>query len=69
MGGQAGIAIGGAVATELQGDGTPHRHGFVAFSNIFQYSSLDHIADNLVNNIHNCTGNEMLTRITKFIEH
>ena len=54
---------------ELQGDGTPHGHGFAALANRFQYNSLDCIADMLEHNIHILPAGDMVTRITSFMEH
>ena len=34
LGGFAGLATGLAFATEFQGDGTPHGHGFVSLANM-----------------------------------
>ena len=44
QGGFAGVAQGLAFATEFQGDGTPHGHGFVSLANAYQQSTLEDIA-------------------------
>ncbi|MCP4468954.1 MAG: hypothetical protein GY813_19680 [Halieaceae bacterium] len=41
MGGHAGLGAAMAVATEFQGDGTPHGHGFLALHNMFQFNDLE----------------------------
>ena len=38
MGGYAGLATGMGFATEFQGEGTPHGHGFVSLANMFPVS-------------------------------
>ena len=47
MGGYAGLAQGLAFATELQGDSTPHGHGFMALANAYQHSTLEEIAEKI----------------------
>ena len=43
MGGYAGLATASGFATEFQGEGTPHGHGFVSLANMWQHLSLIHI--------------------------
>ncbi len=69
MGGHAGLGAAMAVATEFQGDGTPHGHGFLALHNMFQFNDLEEIAAMLEKNIHNIDGKEMVERVKQFIEH
>ena len=69
LGGYAGLATALAFATEFQGDGTPHGHGFVCLANMYQHSTLEQIADMLEHNIHKCSTDEMVQRITDFMEH
>ena len=51
------------------GDGTAHGHGFVALANIYQYSTLEDISTALESNIHGIPPEEMVSRITSFMEH
>ena len=69
MGGYAGIATALAFANEFQGDDTPQGHGFVAFANVYQYITLQNIGAMLNDNVHNLPAEEMLGRITNFMEH
>ncbi len=69
MGGYAGLATAAAFATEFQGDGTGHGHGFVSLANMYQFNSLETIAQILEHNIHGLSPEEMVERITNFIEH
>ena len=69
MGGHAGLGAALAIATEFQGDGTSHGHGFVALHNMFQFNNLETIAEMIDNNIHELPGQAMLNRITNFIEY
>ena len=43
MGGYAGLATGMGFATEFQGEGTPHGHGFVCLANMWQHHTLEEI--------------------------
>ena len=43
LGGFAGLATGLAFATEFQGDGTPHGHGFISLANMYQHNTLEDI--------------------------
>ena len=48
MDGCAGVATRLAIATEYQGEATPHGHGFASLANLYQRSSLqeiDHIIE------------------------
>ena len=69
MGGFAGLATGLAFATEFQGDGTPHGHGFVSLANMYQHQTLQEIAEILESNFQDMTPEVILERITSFIEH
>ena len=69
MGGFAGLATGLAFATEFQGDGTPHAHGFVSLANMYQHHSLADIGDIISSNQHGLTPDAVLERITNFVEH
>ena len=69
LGGYAGLATALAFATEFQGDGTPHGHGFVSLANMYQHNNLEQIANMLQKNVHGCATSEMVQRITDFIEH
>ena len=51
MGGYCGLCDALALATEFQGDGTPHGHGFVTLTNIYQDGSLQDVADILEENV------------------
>jgi len=63
MGGYAGLAQGLAFATELQGDSTPHGHGFMALANAYQHSTLEEIAEKIQEN------SEFFHRVVKFNTH
>ena len=69
MGGYAGLATAIAVANELQGEGTIHGHGFAALCNMYQHSDLEQIAEMIRTNIHDIPAEEMVKRVTDFIEH
>ena len=69
LGGYAGVAQGLAFATEFQGDGTPHGHGFVSLANAYQHSSLEDIAKLIKKNVHGLCPEDMLSRIVAFQEH
>jgi hypothetical protein len=69
MGGYAGLATGLAFATEFQGDGTPHAHGFVSLANMYQHRTLKEIGDLIESNHHGMTSESILQRITSFTEH
>jgi len=69
MGGYAGLAAAMAFATEFQGNGTPHGHGFVALCNMYQNGSLQDIADFIAKQASSLSSEEAVQRITSFIEH
>ncbi len=69
MGGYAGLAEGMGFATEFQGDGTPHGHGFVCLVNAYQYGSLQDIADLIESNASKYSAEDVLQRLTSFMEH
>jgi len=58
-----------ALANELQGDGTVHGHGFVAFNNIYQHGTLQDVADLIESRCQNLSEQDIVERITAFIEH
>ena len=63
QGGFAGVAQELAFATEFQGDGTPHGHGFVSLANAYQHSTLEDIAQCIESNA------DFLDRVVKFNTH
>lgn len=69
MGGYAGLCTGLAFATEYQGEATPDRHGFVSLCNMYQSKSLAEIGRILESNHHKFSTQDILTRITDFVEH
>jgi len=69
MGGHGGLADGLAFATEFQGDGTPHGHGFVSLANAYQHCSLLDIAQMLEANGNADAQQEQLQRFFQFFEH
>ena len=69
MGGFAGLATGLAFATEFQGDGTPHAHGFVSLANMYQHHTLDEIGEIIASNQQKMTPEVVLERVTCFVEH
>ena len=69
MGGYAGLSEAMGFANELQGDGTIHGHGFVTLANAYQYGSLQDIANLIENNFNDLTPEEVLSRLTSFMEH
>ena len=69
MGGYAGLAAAMAFATEFQGNGTPHGHGFVALCNLYQNGSLQDIADFIAEMASKLGVAEAIQRITSFIGH
>ena len=68
-GGFAGLAAAMGFATEFQGDGTPHGHGFVSLSNMYQHCTLEEIGKLIEENLKGFTAEEMLKRVTTFLEH
>jgi hypothetical protein len=69
MGGYAGLAAAMAFATEFQGNGTPHGHGFVALCNIYQNGSLQDVADHIARQASSLSSEEAVQRISSFVEH
>ncbi len=63
QGGFAGIAQGLAFATEFQGDGTPHGHGFLSLANAYQHSTLEDVAQHIESIA------DFLERVMKFNTH
>ena len=69
MGGFAGIALALIFATEFQGEGTPHGHGFVALANLFQHSTLLEIAEMLKHNITKTDPVDIVEQVKSFCNH
>ena len=69
MGGYAGLATGMGFATEFQGEGTPHGHGFVSLANMFQHHTLEEIKDIIESNLRGLKPEEVLERAEQFAEH
>ena len=69
LGGFAGLASGMASATEFQGEGTPHGHGFVSLANMYQHHTLEEIGQIIEANLRNISPEIMLKRVLAFIEH
>ena len=69
MGGYAGLATGMIFATEYQGEATPHAHGFVSLANMYQHHNLEEIGQILQKNASAIREEDMLTRVTQFVEH
>ena len=69
MGGYGGLAEGMAVATEFQSDATPHGHGFMSLANAYQHKSLQDIAELIENNVTGLSTQDVIDRITAFVEH
>ena len=69
MGGFAGLAEALAFATELQGDGTLHGHGFISLANAWQHSSLQDIADRIDQYVANVKVEDVMNRLTNFMTH
>ena len=69
IGGVGGLAQALALATEFQGEGTPHGHGFVALCNAYQHRSLQDIADLIKSGAHELSSSEIVERIKSFCEH
>lgn len=69
LGGFAGLSEALAFATELQGDGTLHGHGFIALANAWQHSSLQDIADRLEQFASSLNSEDAVSRLTTFISH
>ena len=69
LGGFAGLSEALAFATELQGDGTLHGHGFIALANAWQHASLQDIADRLETYASSLSTEGAMSRLTSFISH
>ena len=69
MGGFAGLATSLAFATEFQGDGTPHGHGFVSLANMYQHHTLEEIGRIIEHNSKGLSPKDMLDRVLQFVEH
>jgi hypothetical protein len=69
MGGFAGLATGFGFATEFQGDGTPHAHGFVSLANMYQHKTLEEIGQIIEDNSRGIAPEVILERVIKFTEH
>ena len=69
MGGFAGIAAAMAFATEFQGEGTAHAHGFVALANIYQHNTVHDIAAMLESNSKEMIAADMTEPIKSFCAH
>lgn len=69
MGGFAGFATGCCFATEYQGEATTHGHGFVSLANMYQHHTLEEIGRLIEENHKGISPQEMLQRITRFVEH
>jgi len=69
LGGFAGLAEAMAFATELQGDGTLHGHGFMALANAWQHSSLQDIADRIDLYAGTLKEEEVMDRLNSYITH
>ena len=69
MGGFAGIAQALIFANELQGEGTPHGHGFVVLANVFQHSTLLEIAAMLEHNKSLTQPMDIVERVKAFCNH
>ena len=68
MSGFAGLATGLALATEFEGDGTPHAHGFVSLANMYQHHSLASIGDIISSNQHGLGPDAVVESITNCVE-
>ena len=69
MGGYAGLATGAIFATEYQGEGTPHAHGFVSLANMYQHRTLEEVGNIIECSARELTPAEMLERVKRFVEH
>ena len=63
------MATGMAFATEYQGEATPHGHGFVSLANMYQHNNLDEIGRLIERNHRGISAEDMLARVTHFVEH
>eukprot|EP00973_Karenia_brevis_P065626 9124000-Karenia_brevis.AAC.1 len=69
MGGYAGLGTGLCFATKYQGEATLRAHGFVSLGSMYQYHTLDEIRKLIEEDVKRISPEEMLQRITKFVEH
>ena len=69
LGGYTGLAEALGFATEHQGDGTPHGHGFVALMNAYQHGTLQDIAKLLERNAEKAGQQEEFERLLQFFAH
>ena len=69
LGGFAGLAEALAFATELQGDGTLHGHGFIALANAWQYGSLQDIGNRIAEYAATLNKEDVMSRLNAFITH
>ena len=69
MGGFVGLATGLAIATEYQGEATPHEHGLASLANMFQQNSLQEIGSIIEQNARGIDRQVMLNRLFKLVEH
>ena len=69
MGGYAGLATGLCFATEYQGEGTHHGHGFISLANMYQHCTLEEIGHIIEKNARNIKTEDMLQRVIHFVEH
>ena len=63
------MATGMAFAVEYQGEATPHAHGFVSLANMYQCHNLHEIGQIIEHNARQLTPQQVLERITSFVEH
>ena len=69
LGGYAGLAETLGFATEHQGDGTPHGHGFVCLVNMYQHGTLADIAKLIENNGEKAMQEAEVDRLLAFFTH
>ena len=53
----------------LTGEATPHGHGFISLANMYQHHNLDEIRRMIEANRQSISPEQMLQRITHFVEH
>ena len=69
IGGYGGLAEAMAFAVEMQGDSTPHAHGFVALCNMYQRDTLEDVAGKIRGRCLNMDAREIVERVVRFTEH
>ena len=69
MGGFAGLAIGLAIATEYQGEATPHGHVFASLANMYQHTTLQETGEIIEHNAQGMDRQVMLDRLFRFVKH